>query len=100
MLENLVNTFNQISTSLQENFSFLIAIILALWAIQILNKILGYRLNLLGIYPRSIHGLIGIIAAPFLHGSFQHLFFNTLPLLILGALVLVNGKPFTLAWEA
>ncbi|HVV68550.1 MAG TPA: rhomboid family intramembrane serine protease [Gammaproteobacteria bacterium] len=93
MLEILVNTFDQISASIQENISFLLAIILALWVIQVVNKIFGYRLNTLGIYPRSLHGLIGILASPFLHGSFQHLFFNTLPLLILGALVLVNGKP-------
>ncbi len=93
MLENLADAFNQIFSSIQENFGLLAAIILILWGIQFLNHISGYRLNLLGIYPRTVHGLIGIIAAPFLHGSFQHLFFNTLPLIVLGALVLVNGKP-------
>ena len=92
MLEDLVDAFNQIFSSIQENFGFLATIILILWGIQFLNHISGYRLNLLGILPRTFHGLIGIVAAPFLHGSWQHLFFNTIPLVVLGALILVNGK--------
>jgi len=38
-----------------------------------------------GILPRDIPGLIGVFAAPLLHGSFHHLMSNTIPLLILGA---------------
>ncbi len=40
-----------------------------------------------GIYPRSFSGLIGILSSPLIHGSFNHLFNNSIPLLILGALL-------------
>ncbi|WP_420319108.1 rhomboid family intramembrane serine protease [Ekhidna sp.] len=45
-----------------------------------LNMDLGY----LGIYPRDLTGLIGILFAPMLHGNFNHLASNTIPLLVLG----------------
>lgn len=38
----------------------------------------------LGIYPRSVAGLVGILAAPFIHSDGQHLLSNLIPLLILG----------------
>ena len=37
--------------------------------------------------PRQIRSLPGIIYAPFLHASYQHLAANTLPLLILGGIL-------------
>jgi membrane associated rhomboid family serine protease len=38
----------------------------------------------LGIFPRKISSLAGIITSPFIHSGFRHLFNNALPLLILG----------------
>jgi membrane associated rhomboid family serine protease len=92
MLNNLVNALQEIFVSVGQNWRFLGLIALIVFAIQIVNLLLGYRLNLLGIYPRKIHGLIGIFFTPALHGSFQHLFFNAIPFIILGSLVLVSGK--------
>ncbi len=66
----------------------------ALWVIQIVNFILRYRLNFLGIWPRKLWGLPGIFFAPFLHGSFEHLFFNSIPLFILVNILLVYGFHF------
>ena len=40
-----------------------------------------------GIVPRHLGGLVGILWAPFLHASFQHLAANTVPLLILGGIL-------------
>jgi membrane associated rhomboid family serine protease len=40
-----------------------------------------------GIRPRHVSTLPGILWAPFLHASFRHLTANTLPLLILGAII-------------
>lgn len=40
-----------------------------------------------GIYPRSINGLIGIITSPLIHGSFNHLFNNSVPIIIMGGLL-------------
>ncbi|WP_218716803.1 rhomboid family intramembrane serine protease [Nocardia sp. MH4] len=44
-----------------------------------------------GIEPRELDGLDGIVWAPLLHGGWDHLMANTLPLLILGFLVLLSG---------
>jgi membrane associated rhomboid family serine protease len=35
------------------------------------------------VFPRSFDGLIGLLFAPLIHGSFEHLFSNTLALFIL-----------------
>jgi len=49
-------------------------------------SILGY-----GIVPRTSFGLRGIVVAPFIHASLQHLIANTIPVLILGGLVVLRG---------
>lgn len=38
----------------------------------------------LGILPRNLFGLIGIITAPLIHGGYSHIISNTVPLVILG----------------
>lgn len=63
----------------------------ALWVINILNWISGSKLNILGIYPRHFFGLIGIFFSPILHQNFNHLFFNSIPLFVLGLIVLTKG---------
>jgi membrane associated rhomboid family serine protease len=44
-----------------------------------------------GIHPRSVSGLPGIVAAPFLHADFTHLILNSLPFIVLGGTVLLSG---------
>lgn len=87
VLDTLIQTIN-------ENLALLLGIIIGLWILQFVNKLLSYRLNYLGIIPRTSRGLIGIIFSPFLHGNANHLFFNTFPLLVLACFVLVGGQPF------
>lgn len=53
-----------------------------LWAIFIIDAAFGLRLGRFGLRPGSIPGLVGIVTAPLLHGSFQHILSNTIPLLI------------------
>ena len=53
-----------------------------LWTIFIFDAVFGLRLGRFGLRPGSISGLIGILTAPLLHGSFQHLLSNTIPLLV------------------
>jgi membrane associated rhomboid family serine protease len=43
------------------------------------------KLYRFGLRPRNPEGLIGIVAAPFIHGDFNHLGSNIIPLFILGA---------------
>lgn len=81
-----------ITDQIQTNLQTLGWIVVVLWGVFFLNKILGGLLLILGIVPRKIYGLPGILCAPFLHANFNHLFFNTIPLLVLSAFILVNGQ--------
>lgn len=40
-----------------------------------------------GIYPRKWSGMLGVFTGPFLHGDYQHLFNNAVPLFILGSML-------------
>jgi membrane associated rhomboid family serine protease len=44
-----------------------------------------------GVVPRTWEGLWNIPIAPFIHADLDHIVSNTLPLLILGALILMRG---------
>ena len=46
----------------------------------------------LGILPRTVAGLTGVIFAPLLHGNWQHLLVNTGPLLVLLAMLFMNTQ--------
>jgi len=90
-MEQLANSVQHIIDVTQQNAYFLLKFVGIFWAVHLVNWAAKYRLNVLGIAPRTSHGLIGILFAPFLHGNFNHLFFNTIPLFVLGSLVLANG---------
>lgn len=62
-----------------------------LWLSEIIDTVLNNRLDSEGIRPGSTDGLSGILFAPLLHGGFGHLIANTVPLLVLGFLVLLSG---------
>ena len=55
----------------------------SLWIVYLSDAILPVDFNSYGLTPRTLHGLFGIPLMPFLHGSFQHLMSNTIPLCIL-----------------
>lgn len=57
----------------------------------VLNQLLQGRLNQLGIRPRRLRGLWGIFVSPFLHASFDHLFFNAIPFYVLFTFLLAEG---------
>lgn len=67
----------------------------AVWAGFGAQVVTGNAIAQYGIRPRTVDGLWGILFAPFLHGSPQHLIANTVPLLILGWLVMLrDGRHF------
>jgi membrane associated rhomboid family serine protease len=92
MFQNVTADLSQLISLMQANTVLALKIIALLWAIQFVNALLGYRLTMFGIYPRHPFGLLGIFTSPFIHGSFNHLFFNTIPLFLL--LILLLGKGF------
>jgi len=65
----------------------------ACWAMFVVNNLIfSGDLTQYGIRPRHISSLPGIIWSPFLHTSFRHLSANTIPLLVLGAIICVRSK--------
>ena len=59
--------------------------------IQTINWAMDYRLDQFGIDPRSWEGLLGVLFAPLLHGSWGHLWSNLVPLVIMGVLIMLSG---------
>lgn len=61
--------------------------LLLLWGIKLFEVVTNTNLSWYGVYPRTLHGLSGILFAPMLHADFSHLASNSLPLLFLGAII-------------
>lgn len=68
-----------------------LAFVALLWAIEIVDAVVGHRLDQYGVQPRESEGLLGIVFAPLLHGGWAHLSANTVPTLVLLFLALVSG---------
>lgn len=61
-----------------------LALTAILWWIHVNAWLMGWNLAALGVYPGRMTGLIGLVTAPLIHGSFQHLVSNTPPMILLG----------------
>lgn len=77
---------------LKSNLFLVLAAVVLLWAVEAVNSLTGHQLNEWGILPRTLTGLRGIPFSPFLHGNVSHLLVNTLPFLVLGGLVALQGR--------
>ena len=62
-----------------------------LYAVEAVDTVVGNRLDSAGVQPRETDGLDGILFAPLLHGGWAHLAANTVPVLVLGFLILLSG---------
>jgi membrane associated rhomboid family serine protease len=65
-----------------------LAFVALLWLVELLNWAFDLPVEDFGVRPRQWAGLLGILVAPLVHGSFAHLIANTLPLLVLGTAML------------
>lgn len=65
--------------------------VLMLYAIEGIDVLDARDYDQAGIQPREADGLWGILWAPLLHHGWDHLIGNTLPVLVLGFLVLAAG---------
>lgn len=61
-----------------------LAFVVLLWVVFYLDVEFNLHLYKYGILPRTAEGLKGILFYPLIHGSIEHLFSNTVPLLMLG----------------
>ncbi len=57
--------------------------VLILWVVYWVEVRFNIYLNDFGIYPRTLIGLRGIVFSPFLHGSLEHIYNNSVALLVL-----------------
>lgn len=74
-------------------FAPILLLVALCWGVFLVNNLMLHaQLNQYGIIPRQLHSLPGILFAPFLHGSYKHLVANSVPLLILGAVLCARGK--------
>lgn len=62
-----------------------------LYLVELIDQLSRHSLDANGIRPLETDGLWGIVFAPLLHESWQHLAANTVPLLILGFLMTLAG---------
>lgn len=62
-----------------------------LWLIEVLDRVLPGDFESHGVEPRTDEGLQGIVFAPLLHGDWDHLVSNSIPLLMLGFLLALSG---------
>ncbi len=85
-LGRILTTRNK-QSSVSSAISGLLLFVLLIWAIEILNYVLGHPLSNLGIFPRNAWGLPGILLTPFIHHGFEHTIMNSISLIILGILI-------------
>jgi membrane associated rhomboid family serine protease len=73
-------------------FVAMCAVVPVLFAIEALDVWLAADFDVtVGIIPWEIQGLDGIFFGPFLHHGFDHLYSNSVPLILLGTFVLAAG---------
>ncbi|MGC4804411.1 rhomboid family intramembrane serine protease [Micromonospora sp. DT233] len=78
--------------SIGRAFVAMCAVVPVLFLVEALDVGLGADLDLAGgIIPRRIEGLDGVIFSPLLHADFNHLYSNSVPLILLGTFVLAAG---------
>lgn len=68
-----------------------------LWVVKSIEYFGEFSFVTWGLYPKSLQGLKGVIFAPFIHSDFKHLFANSLPLVVLGGVLLAVYRE--IAWK-
>ncbi len=87
-LQRVKAIFRSVGEAAQISASF----VGVLFIVHLLNGFVQGRLNYFGIHPRTLPGLAGVFASPFLHATVAHLTANGSALLILLFLLFLNRK--------
>jgi membrane associated rhomboid family serine protease len=83
------------SHSIREELHGILLFVGTIWAVFLVSRAFP-TLDSFGVVPRTLVGLVGVPAMPFLHANLHHIVSNTLPLLIL--LMLLAGSKAQ-SWE-
>ncbi len=82
-----------VGREIRKMFAVMAGFIAVLWGLEFLDvAVFQGALDGFGIRPRTGAGLLGVLAAPFLHGDWAHLVGNTVGILLLGGLTLAVGR--------
>lgn len=77
--------------TLRGQLIILAVFIAIIWLVELADwLIFDEALDAYGVQPRTVAGLKGILFMPFLHRGFGHLLANTIPIIILGWLVMIR----------
>ncbi len=62
--------------------------VMLLWMVKGYEIFAAADLSVFGNYPRKLYGIMGIFTSPLVHGDVHHLLTNSVPILILGSLLI------------
>jgi membrane associated rhomboid family serine protease len=81
------------NTDRQQGLVLVAGMAAVMWALEVVDQVFsGADLDQYGIRPHDApDGLLGIASAPFLHAGFGHLIGNTVPFLVMGAMIALSG---------
>lgn len=78
----------------KRKIGFVLGFVAIMWLCYFIDLIPFVDLGTLGIYPRTVNSLIGIITSPFIHGNLEHLISNTFPFIMLALLFLYTHQKY------
>jgi membrane associated rhomboid family serine protease len=87
-------------SSREEGLAVVGLMIAVMWVLEMIDAVTSSSLDQYGIEPREADGLVGIVAAPFLHDGFGHLISNTVPFVVMGIVIALSGAARVLAVTA
>lgn len=70
-----------------KRISFPLIFVGVIWVIHLIQEFGGIDLRTLGVFPQHLRGLPGIFTSPLIHGSWGHLFFNSLSFVMIGTVL-------------
>jgi len=80
-----------------ESLLFPTLLVAIMWLVKIAELIFDTSFATLGVYPQKLSGLPGIFLSPFIHGNLAHLSANTIPIWVLGSVLLYFYRE--IAWK-
>jgi membrane associated rhomboid family serine protease len=91
MISGMSTTAPSVREDRLDGFRLVGAMAAVMWLVEVIDSLDSHRLDQWGIKPHHLDGLVGVVAAPFLHVSFNHLISNTVPFLVMGGAIALNG---------
>ena len=68
-------------------------LVVIMWLVKMTEEVFHLDFSFLGIKPLSSEGIPGIFLFHFIHGDWEHLFANTIPILVLGSALYYFYRP-------